>query len=618
MTTTSAARAIASPAAPSPQAFGALRPLGLDAARITGGWWAGRQQRVGEGSIPDGRARLEDAGNLDNFRIAAGRAPGAIRGPVFADSDVYKWLEAAAWEYARRPDEDLLASQLEVTELVAAAQEEDGYLNTVIQQRGDRYRNPARDHEHYCAGHLFQAAVAQSRCTGHDELLKVAVRFADHLVRTFGVGRREDVDGHHVVEMGLVELYRETGESSYLDLARYFVEARGHGLTARYGGNLTYLSDRVPVREAETVEGHAVRAVYLAAGAADVATEIGDADLIDTLGRQFAAMAATKQYVTGGLGARWEGEAFGDPFELPADRAYAETCAGIGAVQWAWRMLLATGAPGYADQIEHLLFNAVMPGLSLTGDEYFYVNTLHLRDGAEADNERSAAGGRHHWFECACCPPNVMRTLAQLGGYLATQDEHGLQLQQYAPARITASLPAGDLAVSVQTDYPWSGTVRITVAEAPAAEVELALRIPGWADGATVDGAPAAAGGYARLTREFQAGETIELELPLEASVTTPHPRVDAVRGCIAIQRGPLVYAVEQADQREGVVIDELRVDPSTAFTAERRDDLLGGVTVLTFAATGPDASETRVTAIPYFAWANRGVGPMRIWLPAA
>jgi DUF1680 family protein len=439
---------------------------------------------------------------------------------------------------------------------------------------------------------------------------------ADHLVRTFGPGKREDVDGHPVVEMGLVELFRQTGRTEYLDLARYFVEARGHELSARYDGNLTYLSDRVPVREATTVEGHAVRAVYLAAGAADLAVETHDDELIATLGRQYAAMTESKQYVTGGLGARWEGEAFGDPYELPADRAYAETCAGIGAAQWAWRMLLATGDARYADQIELLLFNAVMPGISLHGDEYFYVNTLHLREGAEADNERSAAGGRHRWFDCACCPPNVMRTVAQFGGYLATSTDDGIQLHQYAPSRITAALPAGELTLSVSTQYPWNGSVRVAVEAAPDGEVELALRVPAWATGATVDGAPAEAG-YARRRRAFRAGDVIELELPFEASVVHPHPRVDAVRGSVALRLGPLVYALEQADQPGGVVLDDLRVDPGATIGAEFRGELLGGVNVLRVPATGGGGPVT-ATAIPYFAWANRGVGPMRVWLPTA
>ncbi len=597
----------------------ALQPLGLDAVRITGGFWLDRQRTNGSISIPDGFRRLEEAGNIDNFRITAGIEPGRVRGPVFSDSDVYKWLEAAAWEYGRAPDQQLLQDQLDVTSLIDAAREDDGYVNSMVQARGDRYRDLARDHELYCAGHLFQAAVAQSRCTGSDRLLKVARAFADHLTRTFGPGKREDVDGHPVVEMGLVELYRQTGCRRYLDMARYFVDARGHGLTSRSGGDPVYLSDRVPVREAVSVEGHAVRALYLAAGATDVAIESGDGQLLAALGKQYAHMLQTKQYLTGGLGSRWDREAFGDPYELPADRAYAETCAGIGAVQWAWRMLLATADAGYADQIERLLYNAILPGVSLSGDKYFYVNTLHLRQDACADHQRSPAGGRQHWFDCACCPPNLMRTFAQLAGYLATVTEDGVQIHQYAPAAITAQTKAGPLAVRVETRYPWDGSARVVVEEAPGGEVALALRIPAWADGATVDGRPVPAAGYATMRRTFTAGDEVRVELPLRVRATRAGERVDAVRGCTALERGPLVYALEEPDQQRGVVVDDLRVDGRAGFRAEHRPDLLGGVTVIRFPARQAGSSvPVTATAIPYYAWANRGAPPMRVWLPLA
>ena len=599
------------PALPTASARTLLRPLGLAEVRVTGGFWADRQEANRTVSIPDGLRQLHDAHNLNNFAIAAGRATGEVVGPIFADSDVYKWLEAAAWEYGRQPDENLLAQQVEISELVAAAQEEDGYLNTVVRMReGERYRNPARNHEHYCAGHLFQAAVAQSRCTGERGLLETAIRVADHMVRTFGPGKNEDPDGHPVVEMGLVELYRETGNRDYLDLARFFVEKRGHRTLERYEGNSTYLSDRVPVREAETVEGHAVRAVYLAAGATDVAVETDDEELLAALGRQYAHMTETKQYITGGLGSRWEGEAFGDPYELPSDQAYAETCAAIGAVQWAWRMLLATGEAGYADQIERLLYNGFISGVSLTGREYFYVNPLQLRHGAHADNDRSPANGRRAWFGCACCPPNVMRTLSSLAGYVASVSDRGVQLHQLLPADIRVETAAGPLGLSVQTEYPWQGLVRIAVTEAPTDAVELSVRIPAWAQGATLDGAPAAPGGYATVTRAFKAGEVLELVLPLEPRLTHPHPRVDAARGCVAIERGPLVYALEAADQDDDVVLDDVILDESAPLESAFRSDLLGGVTTIAAqGSTGP------LTAIPYFGWANRGPQDMRVWI---
>ena len=598
----------------------ALRPLGLDAAEVTGGFWASRQAANQAVSIPDGLRRLRESGVLDNFRVVA-EGGGEARGPIFADSDVYKWLEAAAWEVGRQHDEQLLADQLELTRIVAAAQQEDGYLDTVVQlRRGERYGDPAHDHELYCAGHLFQAAVAQHRATGRTELMDVAVKLADHLVREFGPDGREYVEGHPVVEMGLVELHRETGERAYLDLAARFVDERGHGLLHQQDPrlDLTYFSDRVPVRETVSPEGHAVRAVYLAAGAADVAAETGDRDLVAALGRQYRGMSAAKQYVTGGLGARWEGEAFGDPFELPPDRAYAETCAGIGAVQWAWRMLLSTGEEGYADQIERLLYNAILPGVSLEGGEYFYVNTLHLRDGANADTERSAANGRRPWFDVACCPPNVMRTFSSLAGYVATETSAGLQLHQY----VVGDYAGGGLSVRVETDYPFDGAVTVVVTAAEGG-ARLSLRVPEWATGATLDGDPVEAGGLVEVGRSLGEGDRVVLQLPLTVRLTRADDRVDAVRGASAIERGPLVHVVEQADQADGVVLDDLRLPVEPEIEEVPGPGLVDGDVALRFDAVqaGHDGAGDRtvtVTAVPYFEWANRGVGPMRVWLHRA
>lgn len=392
----------ATPVLPTTDAHLTLRPLPTGDARITGGFWALRQERNGRDAVRSGYQQLETAGNFRNLRIAAGLEEGEAVGQIFMDSDVTKWLEAVAWEYGRAPAEDLLDLQREVTALYAQAQADDGYLDSVQQVRGkgERYTDLKWSHEMYCAGHLYQAAVAQHRATGDTGLLDVAIKNADHLVRTFGDGtapdgtpKTRDVDGHPVVEMGLVELYRETGNRDYLDLAHWFVDARGHGIIERAGGEPTYFSDRVPSRQATTVEGHAVRAVYLAAGAVDVAIETGDTELLAASETQFADMMATKAFITGGLGARWDWEAFGDPYELPTDRGYAETCAAIGGVQWAWRLLLATGKPVYADAIERLLYNAFLAGVSLAGTEYFYVNPLQQRDHAHQDENRSPPTG---------------------------------------------------------------------------------------------------------------------------------------------------------------------------------------------------------------------------------
>lgn len=644
----------ATPVLPTADAHLTLRPLPTGDARITGGFWALRQERNGRDAVRGGYALLEAAGNFRNLRIAAGLEEGDATGPIFMDSDVTKWLEAVAWEYGRAPAEDLLELQREVTALYAQAQADDGYLDSVqqIRGKGERYTDLKWSHEMYCAGHLYQAAVAQHRATGDTGLLDVAIKNADHLVRTFGdgPGKVRDVDGHPVVEMGLVELYRETGNRDYLNLAHWFVDARGTGIIERAGGEPTYFSDRVPSRQATTVEGHAVRAVYLAAGAVDVAIETGDTELLTASETQFADMMATKAFITGGLGARWDWEAFGDPYELPTDRGYAETCAAIGGIQWAWRLLLATGKPVYADAIERLLYNAFLAGVSLAGTEYFYVNPLQQRDHAHQDENRSPAHGRRGWFDCACCPPNIMRTFASLDGYLATATDGGLQLHQYA----TASLGR----VDVETGYPHDGRVVVTVTE--DGPLALGLRIPSWSDTTTVQGpdgtASPTAGTLHVIDREWTAGDTVELVFD-----TTPHryvadARIDAARGQVAIERGPLVYAVEQADQ-QGFTVDDLTVDADAPITEERQDGLLDGVVTLRVAghapaehaqaawpyrrldgpggtdhagaatsvddAAGSTAAATSLqdvtaTAVPYYAWANRGAAPMRVWLPLA
>lgn len=612
--------ALPAPVLPTSAATLRWRPLGQGAARVTGGFWAARQRANADNAIPTGQKRLESAGNLHNLRVAAGSAQGEPVGPVFADSDVYKWLEAVAWELGRRPDHELLAAQREVTAVTAAAQLDDGYLDSVVHLRygaEGRYQKLPWSHEHYCAGHLMQAAVAQSRATGDTALLDVAVKLADHLVATFGPDGTHDVDGHPVVEMALVELYRENGEAAYLDLARYFVEARGHGLIEGHGHEPTYFSDRVPVREATTVEGHAVRAVYLAAGAVDVAVETGDTELLAALARQFEHMLATKTYLTGGLGARWDGESFGDEYELPTDRAYAETCAAIGGVQWAWRMLLATGDPVYADAVERMLFNGFLAGVSLGGAEYFYVNPLQLRGGAHPDGNRSPAHGRRGWFDCACCPPNVMRMLASLDAYVASYDAGGVQLHQY----VTGEVAFGEARLAVSTDYPWDGRVRLEVTQAVEGPWTLSLRVPGWAEGATVvvagEERPAAAGTYVELSRDWAVGDVVELHLPMPVRTVTAHPRVDSVRGCVALERGPLVYAVEQADQADGVEVDDVHLVDGSEVTVTHEPDLLGGVTVArTTGRSGADGPTVELVAIPYYAWANREIGAMRVWLP--
>jgi uncharacterized protein len=638
---------LAAPAVPTGGAAVALRPLAPGGAEITGGFWHTRQRRNREAGLRSGYRQLEESGTFRNFRIVAGAEQGDAAGMIFQDSDVYKWLEAVGFELGRADDPELRSMAREVVDLIASAQQEDGYLNSVHTLRHgaeERYSNLAWNHELYCYGHLIQAAVALARSAGEQKLLEVALRIVDHLRTIFGLDGRRATGGHPVFEMALVELYRLTGRTEINDLARFFLDVRGRD--ERFPGvgpGPGYFSADVPVRETRSVEGHAVRALYLFAGATDQAVEDGDAELLAQVEDVFADLLATKTYVTGGMGARWDWEAFGDPYEMTTDRGYAETCAAIGAIQWAWRLLLATGRSEYAEAIERLLFNAFLAGVSLAGTEYFYVNSLQLREGAKADQNRSIAHGRRAWFDCACCPPNIMRTFASLDHLVATSDEHGLHIHQYATGTWSTGEGAEQLTVSTLTDYPYDGLIRLRIDTAPATSRRLSLRIPSWSRGSaelSVDGSsvPLTPDQHsAVIERTFAPGEEIELRLDLSPRFVAAHHRLDASRGSVALERGPLVYALENEDQDGTVTVDDAAVDPArTPVPGEPLAALDGAVPLLVegsvirasaAAAAWPypvhgsaEARSTstphRWTAIPYFAWGNRTVAPMRVWLP--
>lgn len=623
-----------------PAARAALRPA---TTAVDAGFWHTRREVNARVSLPQGPELLESAGNLHNLRVAAGAVEGEFQGAYpFVDTDVYKWLEAASWQLAQQPDAELESAVDRIIALVAAAQQPDGYLNTWFQVResGTRYQDLRWGHELYCAGHLIQAAVAHRRATGRPELLDVAVKFADHLGLVFGPpgsGRPIDgIDGHPEIETALVELYRETGDRRHLDLAGYFVDRHGHGLL----GGEAYCQDRVPVREATDVEGHAVRQLYLLAAVADLATETDDPELRSAAERLWVAMTAAKTHLTGGLGAHHDKEDFGDPYELPNERAYCETCAAIASVQWSWRMALLTGEARYSDLIERTLYNGFLAGVSLDGERWLYVNPLQVRDG-HTDPGGDQSARRTRWFRCACCPPNVMRLLASLEHYLASGDEQGLQIHQFTTGRHSHD----GMSVRAETDYPWHGTIALTVEDTPDRPWTLSLRIPQWCrefrvqvgelsydeTDAPVDD------GWLRLERAWAPGDSVVLELALEPRLTAADPRVDAVRGCAAIERGPLVYCLEQVDV-PGDGLDDIVLDPTRPLAVKHRPDLLGGVTTVVAAgyrrnlaedgrwwpyrAAGPEAAPAgdlvELTAIPYHAWANRQDGSMRVWLPTS
>lgn len=625
------------PIEPTTRAELAVRPA-LDVV-ITDGFWKRWQALNRHETIPATTRQLEERGYLENFRVAAGDMPGGHVGRLYVDSDLYKWLEALAWEQANEPSEGLAGLQDRVTNLIARAQAADGYLNTFVQlgaSAGDRYGDLVMGHELFCGGHLILAAIAQARCTGKQALLRVAIRYADHLVSTFAPGGIEVPDGHPLVEMSLVELYRHTGNDAYLQLASFLLDCRGHARLGSGGFSSSYYYDDRPYRELDELSGHAVRGLYLAAGAVDIGVETGDRSLLEAAIRQWDDLISSKTYITGGIGSRWKGESIGAPYELPPDRAHAETCAAQASMALSQRLLLATGEARFAELVERTFYNAFLPALSLDGAAFFYVNPLQLREGDHRYSSHSPQRGRQPWFSTACCPTNVIRTMSSLQHLVATVDADGIQIQQYADAVVGAVVGAGQVRLQMTTGYPWTATTIVRVVECPVGPWRLSLRIPPWVDVAYVainsePATSAAPGQYFHVSRAWRPGDRVELVVPVTVRITHPDPRIDAVRGCVAVERGPIVYAFEQGDQPAGVNIEaaSLAAGPITERSGEAALDGLPLLNVparahLTptrrvFPYGGKIVSGTRpvtMTAIPYFAWGNRGVRPMRVFIP--
>nr|WP_246278475.1 beta-L-arabinofuranosidase domain-containing protein [Phytohabitans rumicis] len=512
---------------------GALRPLDVDGVRLNAGGLLGAwQRRNATATLPHCVAQLEEAGALDNVRRVLGLTDREHTPMWFADSDIYKTLEAAAWELAHPDADPRLREFVESTaELLAKVQDDDGYLNTYFTTEKPelRWRELDWSHELYCAGHLIQAAVAAARVGVGERLPGVARRFADLIVARYGPGGVPAVCGHAQIETALVELYRLTGHRPYLDTARRFIDLRGQGLGGHGRFGPAYWQDHVPVREASTATGHVVRQWYLLAGAVDVAVETGDPELISAAERLWEDAHGTKTYITGGQGARHRDEAFGNAYELPPERAYAETCGAIASFQWNWRMLLATGTGRYADAMETALYNAIAAAIATDGRHFFYANPLQRRADHDSANDH-APDRRQPWYSCACCPPNLARLMASLQSYLATTDADGLQVHLYGSGMVSARVGDTAVGLAVVTGYPWQGQVRMTVTTQPAQaprEWTLALRIPAWCTSftLTVDGAPVTApvrAGYARISRAWPTTSTVVLDLDMPRAWSPP------------------------------------------------------------------------------------------------
>jgi len=595
------------------------------AVKVQDEFWAPRIRTNREKSLPHNFKYCEQTGRISNFAKAAGLMEGKFEGIYFNDSDVYKVLQGASYSLADRADPVLEKTVDEVIAKIAAAQQENGYLNTyyALVEPDKKWTDLRRKHELYCAGHLFEAAVAHYRATGKRTLLDVATRFADRIDEIFGPEKRCDVPGHEEIELALVKLYQVTGERRYMDLARFFLDARGDDSRREVYGE--YCQDHVPVRQQSEIVGHAVRAMYLYAGVADVAAYTGDQEMIDAMRRLWEDVVLRKMYITGGIGARHSGESFGAAYELPNESAYCETCAAIGLALWSHRLNLMHGDAQYADVLERVLYNGILSGIALDGEHFFYVNPL-------------ASGGGHHrqeFFGCACCPTNVVRTVPSVPGYVYAQGQRGFFVNLYVAGAGRVTTPRGHtVEIEQRTRYPWDGNVRITLrlSDDPA-EVgwfQLNLRIPGWCDNPKVelngklmdpesDKRFNVVNGYAQFCRYWNRGDgvrrqkgaadVIELDLPMPVRRIEAHPRVQADAGRVAIQRGPIVYCFEEVDNPGGVRNIILARDPQ--FEAEHRPDLLGGVTVVKCV----DRGGRRLTAVPYYAWDHRAPGEMAVWV---
>jgi len=615
-----------------------LRSVPVSAVKMGPGFWEERRKTTIDRSLPTMLDLEVKNGWLDNFlRLEGKSAP--RKGPVYTDSDIYKWQEAVAWVLASTPQPwpanvvKLKGDFDRLTDIIVKAQEPSGYLDTYYQdeQKPKRLHETYRSHELYCLGHLLQAAIAYYRVTGDRKLLDAGIRYADYLISRFGPDKEPTLTGHPELEMALVELYRTNGQKKYLDFAGYLfsgVETQRLKLTP---AQTKYMFSGTPFSARTVFEGHAVRAMYASSGATDYYMETGDDAYRKTLDRLWTDLVTSKLYITGGVGSRASGEAFGEPYELPDAQAYTESCAAIATLMWNWRMMLAFGDSKYADVMERALYNGINSGMSLDGTLYCYRNPL------ESNGEKI----RNEWYDTDCCPPNLERTFSELPGYLYATTPEGVWVNFFH----SSTIETGGVRLTQTTDYPWSGDVRIRIDQTPARDWSLNVRIPAWSKDTTVrlngnTTIQAEAGRFLNIRRAWRAGDEVAVSFDMKPRLTASNPLVRENAGRVAVERGPLVYCLEQPDNMATRLFDaSITISgntPSASFVEERRPDLLGGVIVLkhqgeestaplagkplyqSLPETGFTTKPVELTLIPYYAWANRGPDQMEVWIPVA
>ncbi len=626
------------------------RPVPLAMVNLDDDFWAPRQRLSREVTLPFQYKQLQEVGHLRALDLAW--QPGEKPVPhIFWESDIAKWLEAVSYSLAKTPDAALDALADQVIAKLAAAQQPDGYLNVyfTVVKPGRRWTDLHHAHELYCAGHLIEAGVAHFEATGKRSLLGIVCRYADCIAAAFGreEGKIHGYCGHPEIELALVRLFHATGERRYLDLSRCFVDERGRephyfdqedrqrGEPGYFDGWLRHSSvqesheynqSHLPVREQRQAVGHAVRAMYLYSAMTDLAGELGDEGLLQACRGLWDHLTGRRMYVTGGIGTAARNEGFTTDYDLPNHTAYAETCAAIGLVFWSQRMALLEHDARYVDILERALFNGVISGISLDGTRFFYTNRL----ASEGDEHRK------EWFGVACCPPNLARLLLSLGQYVYAHGENELAVNLYIEGSMRCTVAGRQIEIRQETQYPWGETVALHVDVPEPTELDLLLRIPGWCRQALVevngraeplDGVVER--GYARLRRTWSFGDVVMLKLPMPVERLRAHPAVHYDAGCVALQRGPLVYCLETADNR--VPLQRVLIPEQTGFEVGFEPGLLGGAAVLRCAAWAeetdaaaplygvdpPRRVPVSLTAIPYYAWDNRGGGQMRVWLRA-
>jgi DUF1680 family protein len=633
-----------------------MNPVVLNHVAIEGGFWGARVETNRTATLPIEYDQLKKTGRLDVWKLdwKEGQQP---RPHIFWDSDIAKWIEAAAYSLSSHPDPGLEQLIDQAIDLMEKAQQPDGYMNTyfTIVEPDMRWANLRDWHELYCAGHLMEGAVAYFQATGKRQFLDIMCRYADHIDRMFGPGegQKPGYPGHPEIELGLVKLYRATGEERYLKLSEFFVDERGrqphyYDLEARQRGEdpkkfwartYQYNQSHLPIREQTEVVGHAVRACYLYAGVADVAAETGDETLLAACRRLWENLTQKRMYITAGIGPVHSNEGFTFDYDLPNDTAYAETCASIALVFWAHRMAHLEPDSRYGDVMEMALYNGILSGVSLDGEEFFYANPLaaypEVNPYAHVSLGQSKHYRRSEWFDCACCPPNLARLLASLGQYVYSAGANEIYVHLYVQSKAELSLGGQAVRIEQQTDYPWDEGVRFTVQPERPARFALALRVPGWCRGAglkvngqALDVAAVTHRGYAGIERTWQAGDRVELTLPMPVERMEAHPQVRQDAGRVALQRGPLVYCLEEVDN--GPNLADVVIPAGAEFSVAFDPQLLGGVAVIGGEALRRDpqgwqgdlyrpagSKTTRFTfkAVPYYAWANRQPGEMQVWL---